>query len=1129
MRNLILCLIWFPLLAFAQKREVFRIESLPKEGVLLNQGWKWHAGDNPEWAKAEFDDSKWKFLPPLDLMDSLPQKLRPSGIRWFRLKLEFGKSLSKAILALAIDQVGASEIYMNGKLLKRYGVVSSNPDEVKAFNPLLDPIPFAVSKDSMVVLAVRYTYQNNIHKYLPSHPNLIGLTITVNNLEIIQSSKMLNLTRHYDSNIFRVGAFFILFISYFALYFYNPIHKANLFLCLFSLTILIADLIQLKYYNYHWTVESTFFITLFFFLLAVGKILMLTAVCFLMNQKINWLFGLLSGLILLSYFLFIVIGYHPVLIFLIVHIFPNLINLEIIRITLKAIQSQKKGAWIIALGGIVFLISVVVFVLSIYFNFIDTPLWGSVQTIGDLVYNVSWLSIPLAVAIYFGQEVALNNRSLKEKLTEVEQLSAEKQLLLSNQNETLERQVTERTAELSSKNRDLEIEAALERIRTRAMAMQNSDELSEAANLLSKEIRRLGIPIWSCGYNIMEKDGKSCLGWMSTEGTIQPSFRIPLKVSPTFIKFYESRQNGEELFEEQIGGTDLETHYNYMLTLDGFAEILKGFINSGHILPTFQVNTVVNFAQGNLIFISAEPVPEAHDIFKRFANVFEQTFTRFLDLQKAEALTREAQVEVALERIRSKTLSMQSSDKLSTIIGLIYSEMGKLNVQLQRCFFMIYNPENLGVTWWMASGESLDLGQGYFVQYSEHPTQLAYLKGWQERKEIWRYLMQGEEKALWDAFLFHKTELTRLPPFIIDNMKSFQSIYLDASFNSFGCLTTGNEQPLNNDALDLLIRFSNVFELTYTRFNDLKIAEAQTEQAKLDLIQIQTEKKRAEDALIELQSAQAQLIQSEKLASLGELTAGIAHEIQNPLNFVNNFAEVSAEMLDEMEEELDKGDTSEAKVLAADLKTNLKKINHHGQRASSIVKGMLEHSRTSTGVKEPTNINSLADEFLRLAYHGLRAKDSNNFNATMETHFDPDLPLVSVIPQDIGRVLLNLINNAFYATTEKAKQGIEGYAPTVTVSTRRLSASTERSRSAAEAENAIEISVQDNGNGIPDAIKDKIFQPFFTTKPTGQGTGLGLSLAYDIVTKGHGGTLELSTREGIETTITIRLPLRSYA
>jgi two-component system, NtrC family, sensor kinase len=276
---------------------------------------------------------------------------------------------------------------------------------------------------------------------------------------------------------------------------------------------------------------------------------------------------------------------------------------------------------------------------------------------------------------------------------------------------------------------------------------------------------------------------------------------------------------------------------------------------------------------------------------------------------------------------------------------------------------------------------------------------------------------------------------------------------------------------------------------------------------------LQKKNEAIEATLSTLKSTQTQLIQSEKLASLGELTAGIAHEIQNPLNFVNNFAEVSAEMLDEMHEELEKGDTTEAIAIAADLKTNLEKINHHGQRASSIVKGMLEHSRVSTGVKEPTDVNALADEFLRLAYHGLRAKD-NNFNATMETHFDPDLPLVSVIPQDIGRVLLNLINNAFYAVNEKAKMGIEGYSPTVSVSTKKM-------------DNTIEISVKDNGNGIPDAIKDKIFQPFFTTKPTGQGTGLGLSLAYDIVTKGHAGAFEVVSIENEGAEFIIRLPLRS--
>ncbi|HOY17058.1 MAG TPA: ATP-binding protein [Haliscomenobacter sp.] len=292
-----------------------------------------------------------------------------------------------------------------------------------------------------------------------------------------------------------------------------------------------------------------------------------------------------------------------------------------------------------------------------------------------------------------------------------------------------------------------------------------------------------------------------------------------------------------------------------------------------------------------------------------------------------------------------------------------------------------------------------------------------------------------------------------------------------------------------------------------------KLVEVETLSAEKQLLlatQNETLERQVAERTAALKASQAQLIQSEKLASLGELTAGIAHEIQNPLNFVNNFAEVSAEMLVEMDAELDKGDVKEAKAISADIQQNLSKINHHGQRASAIVKGMLEHSRASTGIKELTDLNALADEYLRLAYHGLRAKDST-FNAMMETHFDESLPKVEVIPQDIGRVLLNLINNAFYAVNERAKQKIEGYSPTVTVSSRKL-------------ENAIEISVKDNGYGIPEAIRDKIFQPFFTTKPTGQGTGLGLSLAYDIVTKGHGGKVEVASDENIGTSFYINLP-----
>jgi signal transduction histidine kinase len=269
--------------------------------------------------------------------------------------------------------------------------------------------------------------------------------------------------------------------------------------------------------------------------------------------------------------------------------------------------------------------------------------------------------------------------------------------------------------------------------------------------------------------------------------------------------------------------------------------------------------------------------------------------------------------------------------------------------------------------------------------------------------------------------------------------------------------------------------------------------------------QKQKAKKKIEEAYDQLKSTQSQLIQSEKMASLGELTAGIAHEIQNPLNFVNNFSEVNKELISELKEEAKKGDIEEVQALADDIALNEEKIIHHGKRADSIVKGMLQHSRTSEGVKEKTDINALAEEYLRLAYHGLRAKDKS-FNATFNLELDKNLPKIKVIPQEIGRVLLNLINNAFYASSSKAslsqsKGATEdsNFKPMVEVSTKKL-------------EGKVEIRVKDNGPGIPESIRDKIFQPFFTTKPAGQGTGLGLSLSYDII-KAHGGEIRVESND----------------
>jgi signal transduction histidine kinase len=263
-----------------------------------------------------------------------------------------------------------------------------------------------------------------------------------------------------------------------------------------------------------------------------------------------------------------------------------------------------------------------------------------------------------------------------------------------------------------------------------------------------------------------------------------------------------------------------------------------------------------------------------------------------------------------------------------------------------------------------------------------------------------------------------------------------------------------------------------------------------------------------------LKATQAQLIQSEKMASLGELTAGIAHEIQNPLNFVNNFSEVNRELIEELKSEKSKvkserDDELETQLLS-DIEQNLEKINHHGKRADAIVKGMLQHSRSSSGIKEPTDINALCDEYLRLAYHGMRAKDKS-FNAITKTEFDNSIGKINVVPQEIGRVVLNLINNAFYTVDEKKKHIENGYDPTVSISTKKNNGK-------------VEIKVADNGNGIPQKVLDKIFQPFFTTKPTGEGTGLGLSLSYDIITKGHGGQLKVETKEGEGSEFIIQLP-----
>jgi two-component system NtrC family sensor kinase len=338
-------------------------------------------------------------------------------------------------------------------------------------------------------------------------------------------------------------------------------------------------------------------------------------------------------------------------------------------------------------------------------------------------------------------------------------------------------------------------------------------------------------------------------------------------------------------------------------------------------------------------------------------------------------------------------------------------------------------------------------------------------------------------------------------------VQQFQNIDFDAE------LQQQQIQAAKNEYQDRLQKFLLLGGLAVFLFVAIFLWRSNQHRQKSNAL-LKQQNDEIEKAMASLKATQSKLIQSEKMASLGELTAGIAHEIQNPLNFVNNFSEVNTELIDELEQEVDKGNLAEVKAITKDIKENEQKINHHGKRADAIVKGMLQHSRSSSGVKEPTDINKLVDEYFRLAYHGLRAKDKS-FNATMKTDFDDNIGNISIVPQDIGRAVLNLITNAFYATREKAKSGFDIYEPLVTVKTSKVID--------ADGSSKIEISVTDNGNGIPQKVLDKIFQPFFTTKPTGQGTGLGLSLSYDIV-KAHGGELKVETKEGEGSTFIITLP-----
>ena len=436
----------------------------------------------------------------------------------------------------------------------------------------------------------------------------------------------------------------------------------------------------------------------------------------------------------------------------------------------------------------------------------------------------------------------------------------------------------------------------------------------------------------------------------------------------------------------------------------------------------------------------------------------------------------------------TKALSIIPNIKISSLRSLFYDTYIKYLIKasrLEQAKLFCYQFIDLGTT---ANSNAISLMAVVYMQQlfdALHQTDSAY------------YYSRQESKI--NAAIFSESNINRLQALSFhEKLRNIEAIKEQTAYKN----------QMKEYILAVCLFFFIVIGIFLYRNNRQKHTAN---------IVLQEQKQKVENTLNELKSTQSQLIQSEKMASLGELSAGIAHEIQNPLNFVNNFSEVNKEMLEELKAERQKpkaerDERTEAEIIE-DVIANSEKINHHGKRADAIVKGMLQHSQTSTRQKEPTDINKLVDEYLRLSYHGLRAKD-NTFNATLKTDFDETIGTINIIPQDIGRVLLNLYNNAFYAAPLPSEGGFLEpnyvHSPTVWVSTKKVG-------------DKVFISVKDNGPGIPPRILDKIFQPFFTTKPTGQGTGLGLSLSYDIV-KAHGGEIKVESKEGEGTVFIIQLP-----
>jgi len=639
--------------------------------------------------------------------------------------------------------------------------------------------------------------------------------------------------------------------------------------------------------------------------------------------------------------------------------------------------------------------------------------------------------------------------------------------------------------------RHAQIEAALERVRAQAMAMHHSAELAAVVETVVRELGELGVHDLRAGFAVLDEETRQGAFWSSAA-----AHDAPAVVGASTLE-------GHPFYDALVDAWRWQRDLSYILEGAELASVIGDL--PGHAAPALlgadgaggadarEYVYAVPFQSGVLLAFSERPFAEdTVQVVQRMAGAFQFAHARHLDLQQSEAQARETAQAASVDRVRAEIASMRTVADLDRITPRIWAELTGLGVTFVRCGVFIVDEEESVVQAFLATPDGDPLG-ALRIPLGSHPFLDQIVDHWRRQATLNDVWDRPQMRAWAETLAEHGLQgaLGRQPDALVLHLAPFAQ----------GMLYVGAPAPLSAEDRTAVQSLADAFEVAYARYDDFQRLDAQ--------------KRAVEEALTELRTTQQQLIQSAKLASLGALTAGIAHEIRNPLNFINNFASLSRQIASAIAAEMvNNTDPALVQELLEDLQSNTQRIETHGRRADAIVHGMMQHARGGQGQREPVEFNSLVDAHVSLAFHGRRAQVPD-FNLAIERSYAEDVGHVEAVPQDIGRVVINLVSNAFDAVLERAATEAD-YTPTVRVAT-------SRSR------RGVEVRVEDNGPGIPEEIRARVFEPFFTTKPAGHGTGLGLSMSHDIVELGHGGRLAVESAPGQGIAFIVTLPAQAGA